>query len=187
MGSPVRTFQPGCTGAVPAAVDANTDALGIMIHTSKYARAPPTKPPGTTGSATQTSRTTVESMSRYSAIPLHTPAILESVAESISCLNEARCTAGRHKRNNNWKILRFLYSNLNRPQFQLMKTAILTVCPGRIVDRLTAVPILLIQDDPANVVFYVMFVTHNRREKLIQVFSLRSLQPKRLRGNWFSD
>src|SRR5580700_5121075 len=63
----------------------------MIIQARIYTRIPPTKPPGTTDSATQISRTIVGSTSKYSAMPPHTPAIFLSVAESVSCLCEVLC------------------------------------------------------------------------------------------------
>src|SRR6202043_2244379 len=67
----------------------------MMIQASIYTRTPPTRPPGTTDSATQITRTIVGSTAKYSAIPPQTPPSFESTAERINRLREVvgRCRA----------------------------------------------------------------------------------------------
>src|SRR5947207_11721831 len=48
-------------------------ASGVMNHAAKYAMTPMMIPPGTTDRTAHNTRTTVESTSRYSAIPPQTP------------------------------------------------------------------------------------------------------------------
>src|SRR5437867_2925020 len=60
-------------------------ASGITIHAATYAIRPPTKPPGTIDRITHTRRTSVTSVSRYSAIPAQTPAIRPAVERRTRC------------------------------------------------------------------------------------------------------
>ena len=74
------------TGGGGALAATGRGALGIISHATKYPMNAGTKGMGSKTTITHSRRTIDESISKYSAIPPHTPAILQSVVDRISRL-----------------------------------------------------------------------------------------------------
>ncbi len=80
-----RVLHCGLAAAVGTlAAGAETGEVGMTTHATTYAISPQMTAPGRMESNTNSTRTAVGSIPTYSAIPPHTPAIFESLADRRS-------------------------------------------------------------------------------------------------------